>query len=87
MTTLKLTAKRQATLPKELCEEMHLEPGNAIEVESREIDGRRAWVLFSPKPPSLSWVGSLARFGKGKHLSMDAIRQRIGEAMAHGDLD
>ncbi len=87
MTTIKLTAKRQATLPRELCEQMHLEPGNAIEVEPIEIDGKRVWVLSPVHEPEFSWVGSLRRYATDKPLSMDDVRTRIQEAMARGDLD
>jgi bifunctional DNA-binding transcriptional regulator/antitoxin component of YhaV-PrlF toxin-antitoxin module len=45
MTTIKLTAKRQATLPQKLCKEMHLEPGDAIGVERRILQGKAVWCL------------------------------------------
>lgn len=88
MTTIRLTAKRQATFPRRLCEEMHLEPGNAIQVEPREVDGQRVWVLAPVAEESkMNWVGSLRRYSKGKHPSMDEVRTQIQEAMANGDLD
>lgn len=35
----------------------------------------------------MSWIGSLARYAKGKRHSMTIVRGRIAEAMADGDLD
>jgi bifunctional DNA-binding transcriptional regulator/antitoxin component of YhaV-PrlF toxin-antitoxin module len=34
-----LTAKRQATLPAALCEELGVGPGDALDVERRVVDG------------------------------------------------
>lgn len=41
MAVIRLTANRQATLPKQLCEEMSLRPGDALVVGQRLVDGRR----------------------------------------------
>ncbi len=86
---IRMTTKRQATFPKQLCEEMRLEPGNAIQVEPAMLDGRRVWVLSAaPEPPNMDWVGALRRFAGGsKALSMESVRAKIVEGMAHGDLD
>lgn len=87
---IRMTTKRQATFPRQLCEEMRLEPGHAIQVEAATLDGQRVWVLsVPPEPPKMDWVGSLrrhAKAGAGAH-SMEAIRAKIVEGMAHGDLD
>ncbi len=37
---LKLTAKRQATLPRALCEELGIEPGDELEVEREMLRGK-----------------------------------------------
>ncbi len=86
---IRMTTKRQATFPRRLCEEMRLEPGNALQVEPATLDGRRVWVLSAPpEPPDMSWVGSLRRHaGSSRALSMEAVRAKIVEGMAHGDLD
>ena len=86
---IKMTTKRQATFPRQLCEEMRLEPGHAIQVEPATLDGRRVWVLSAPpEQPNMDWVGSLRRHATGsKPLSMEAVRAKIVEGMAHGDLD
>jgi bifunctional DNA-binding transcriptional regulator/antitoxin component of YhaV-PrlF toxin-antitoxin module len=86
---IKMTTKRQATFPRKLCEEMRLEPGHAIKIEPAVLDGRRVWVLSAPpEPPDMGWVGSLRRYAAGsKLLSMEAVRAKIVEGMANGDLD
>ncbi len=84
-----MTTKRQATFPRQLCEEMRLKPGNAIQVEAAMLNGRRVWVLHTPpEPPRMDWVGSLRRSaGDSKPLSMESVRAKIVEGMANGDLD
>ncbi len=86
---IRMTTKRQATFPRQLCEEMRLQPGNAIEIEPMTLNGRRVWVLSAlPELPNMDWVGSLRRSaGNAKALSMEAVRAKIVEGMADGDLD
>jgi len=79
MSIIRITSKRQATLPKALCDEMGVQPGDSLSVE-RSTDGD-AWVI---RPIDSShvpkWVGSLRRYAKGKSHDMDSIRKCIGEA-------
>ena len=83
---IKMTAKRQATFPRKLCEEMRLEPGQSIQVEPATIDGQRVWVLApQADPPPFAWVGMLRRYAKAKPPSMTEARARIMEAMSRGD--
>ncbi len=85
---IKLTAKRQATFPRELCEEMRLEPGNAILVEPAVLEGRKVWVL-SPQPACFGegWTGVLRRYAAAQPHSMVKVRERMLEGMAHADPD
>lgn len=79
---MKMTAKRQVTFPRQLCEEMRLQPGDAIQIEQTEIDGRAVWVLSPPPPPlKLTWVGSLHRYAKGVDFDMTTVRKKIMEEM------
>lgn len=57
--SLTLTAKRQATLPKLLCDELHVQPGDRIVLVRRVVNGEVLWAL-RPKAPDLSWIGSAA---------------------------
>ncbi len=82
MMTLKITTKRQATLPKALCEEMQLRAGDRLGVERRTVDGVDAWVLRPlPAAERPSWISSLRRYAKGKSHDLDAIRRSAHQAM------
>ena len=77
MTTIKLTSKRQATLPPDLCREMNLEPGDAIEVQKRIVDGKAVWCLVPIAQPDLSWMGRFKEKARGKRHGMVPIRRSI----------
>ena len=82
MMTLKITAKRQATLPKALCEEMQVQAGDRLGVERCTVDGVDAWVLRPlPVTERPSWIGALRQYAKGKSHDMDAIRRSAQQAM------
>ncbi len=78
MTTLTLTAKRQATFPKETCEALGLKPGDVIELESRNEGGGRVWVLRPPPTRTRDWIGCLgSRAKKVTDHSLLAVRESI----------
>jgi bifunctional DNA-binding transcriptional regulator/antitoxin component of YhaV-PrlF toxin-antitoxin module len=77
MTLIRLTAKRQATLPKRLCEAMSLRPGDALIVDERVVDGRRVWLLSPADQIETPWFGSLKRYGQGKRHDMESVRESI----------
>jgi bifunctional DNA-binding transcriptional regulator/antitoxin component of YhaV-PrlF toxin-antitoxin module len=77
MTVIRLTAKRQATLPKQLCEEMGLQPGDALVVDQRVVDGRRVWLLSPAGHIEAPWFGSLKRYGQGRRHDMESVRASI----------
>jgi AbrB family looped-hinge helix DNA binding protein len=75
---LTLTAKRQATLPKETCEALGLRPGDAVELEPRDGKHGREWVLRPRPTHARAWVGSLAAHaGNATDHSMEAVRAGI----------
>jgi bifunctional DNA-binding transcriptional regulator/antitoxin component of YhaV-PrlF toxin-antitoxin module len=80
MSIIRITSKRQATLPKALCDEMGVQPGDSLSVERLSLEEENAWVLrpveSSHKP---GWVGSLKRYAAGKAHDMDSIRKSIEE--------
>lgn len=84
MAAIRMTAKRQATFPRAVCEEMHLKPGDTLTVEPGVVDGERVWVLRPQQAPDTSWFGSLARYARGKPHSMSAIRKSMAEARKRG---
>jgi bifunctional DNA-binding transcriptional regulator/antitoxin component of YhaV-PrlF toxin-antitoxin module len=80
MTLIRLTAKRQATLPRRLCEEMRLRPGDALVVDAKVIDGKRVWLLSPADRIATPWFASLKRYGKGKPHDMKSVRESIAKA-------
>lgn len=80
MPSLTLTSKRQATFPRELCEELGVHPGDRLDVERAVVDGKPVWVL-RPHGFDWSWVGS-AHVPEGISHDMDAIRASIGRGIA-----
>lgn len=78
MTMMTLTAKRQATFPKDACEAMGLKPGDQIELEPRVEGGTRVWVLRPRPNRTRDWVGVLgSRARKVQDHSMAAVRRSI----------
>ena len=56
MPTIKLTTKRQATLPRDLCEELGVHPGDEIALEQRVLGGETLWIM-RPHKVDWSWLG------------------------------
>jgi len=79
-----MTAKRQATLPAELCEELGLEPGDKVGLQRCVVDGETVWILRAPGR-DWSWFGAAKRYAKGKSHRWTAIERSIAEAMADDD--
>lgn len=82
MTTIKITAKRQTVLPKALCEEMHVGPGDRLEVEPVEVHGQRLWALRPADSPELPAFGSLKKYVKGPLPDWEETRERLDDAWA-----
>lgn len=81
---LKITGKRQATLPQALCDELGVGPGDTLTVERREIDGEAVWVLRAAKP-DWSWLGAAGEYARGKSHDWDEIERSIARGLAGGD--
>ncbi|HUT32217.1 MAG TPA: AbrB/MazE/SpoVT family DNA-binding domain-containing protein [Planctomycetota bacterium] len=86
MASIRMTAKRQATFPRAVCEEMRLSPGDKVALDRRVVDGELVWVLRPEKPSVPKWFGSLRRYARGKCHSMDAIRKSIEKAKKRGTI-
>ncbi len=80
---IKLTSKRQATFPAEVCRDMGLHAGDRIALERREIGGAPAWVMRPVReyktPP---WFGALRAFAPGRSHAMNDIRRSIGRRVS-----
>lgn len=79
MASVKITTKRQATLPKGLCDEMGLTPGDSLRVERRVVDGESLWVLL-PKRNPWSWAGRAKKYGMDKSHDLAEIGHSVGRA-------
>jgi bifunctional DNA-binding transcriptional regulator/antitoxin component of YhaV-PrlF toxin-antitoxin module len=75
MPTIKLTTKRQATLPRDLCEELGVHPGDEIALEQRVLGGETLWIM-RPHKVDWSWLGSAASPANASH-DMAAVRASI----------
>ena len=76
---IKLTSKRQATFPAEVCRDMGLHPGDRIALERRNIGGAPAWVMRPiPEDKATSWFGTLRAYAAGKSHAMKDVRRSIG---------
>ena len=84
MKSITVTAKRQATLPVELCEELGIEPGDKLELERRRLGGETVWILRA-RGRDWSWLGGARRYAEGKSHRWEDIERAIGEAVARGD--
>lgn len=81
MSYIKLTAKRQATLPKALCDELKVEPGDSIRVEKRVVDGHEVWCLEPVRSAERpAWFGALRKYAAGKSHDLDEIRESVERA-------
>lgn len=79
MSTIKMTSKRQATFPAELCKDMGIAPGDELVVEHKLIKGDLVWVL-KPVENKLEWMGALKKYARNKSYEMDDVRRSIANA-------
>jgi bifunctional DNA-binding transcriptional regulator/antitoxin component of YhaV-PrlF toxin-antitoxin module len=84
MASLKVTTKRQATLPVSLCDEMGVRPGDRIEAERRVVGGKTVWVLRGSKP-DWSWFGAARKYAKGKSHRWKDVRRSIDRGWSDRD--
>ncbi|OGV37118.1 MAG: hypothetical protein A2X48_04725 [Lentisphaerae bacterium GWF2_49_21] len=82
ISTIKITSKRQATLPVALCNQLGIKPGDRLLLDSRQIEGKRMWIVSIPEKAKTKWFGSLRKYSKGKKHGMDSIRKSIAVKLA-----
>jgi len=81
MRPIRITSKRQATLPLEVCDELGVGPGDDLVLEKRTVEDETVRIIRAGRP-DWSWVGSLRRFGAGKSHDWSEIRDSIARARA-----
>lgn len=74
---IRITSKRQATLPAQLCKDMDIKPGDDLILERHFMNGSLVWVLRSPQVGSCPWYGKLKAYAAGKSHDIESIRQSI----------
>ncbi len=75
MAAIKLTAKRQATFPRQICDALRVGPGDQLVVEPQVLDDETVWIL-RPKKADWSWVGSVHVPANASH-DMDQVRASV----------
>ncbi|MFW5856765.1 MAG: AbrB/MazE/SpoVT family DNA-binding domain-containing protein [Planctomycetota bacterium] len=85
MTTIKITSKRQTVLPRQLCDEMHVGPGDRLEVRAVTVQGERAWVLLPVRDPELPAFGMLEDCLVEEPPSWEKTRDALDDAWAEGE--
>jgi bifunctional DNA-binding transcriptional regulator/antitoxin component of YhaV-PrlF toxin-antitoxin module len=84
MPIIKLTSKRQATFPKQLCEELGVHSGDGIEVSRRNVNGKTVWCLMRTETERPRWFGKFRKYAVGKSHAMKDIRASIERARKRG---
>ena len=77
MAKITLTAKRQATLPKALCEELGVGPGDKLELERRSVRGEVVWARYAGQMlvvTPFAWQRAGAGFWRTRHPALQLLR-------------
>jgi bifunctional DNA-binding transcriptional regulator/antitoxin component of YhaV-PrlF toxin-antitoxin module len=84
MATIKLTAKRQATLPVEVCNELGITSGDALELVPLRHNNQKVWVIKPVVKPKSPWIGSLSKYAAKarKPWTREDQGELAGRAMA-----
>jgi bifunctional DNA-binding transcriptional regulator/antitoxin component of YhaV-PrlF toxin-antitoxin module len=80
MTLIRITAKRQATLPRKLCEELRVRAGDSLAVDVKVVGGERAWFLKPVDSLETPWFARLKRYARGKRHDLASIRRSVEKA-------
>ena len=80
MASIKLTAKRQATFPVEVCRQLGVQAGDTLELEAIRHRSETVWVLKAAGGRSPSWLGRLKKYAGNSTEPWS--RERHGEATA-----
>jgi bifunctional DNA-binding transcriptional regulator/antitoxin component of YhaV-PrlF toxin-antitoxin module len=62
MASIKLTSKRQATFPVEVCRQLGVCPGDSLELAAICHDSETVWILKPAKQRCPSWLGRLRKY-------------------------
>ncbi len=79
--TIRLTSKRQVTLPVQLCRELGIQPGDELVLERKEIAEEEVWILKLQSQQSQTWFGRFKKYASDKSHNMEDIRSSIGSCL------
>ena len=79
--TVKLTSKRQATFPAQLCRELGVEAGDDLILERKKIGDDIAWILKPKKRIESKWFGTFQKYAGRKKHDMVSIRASVGKSI------
>lgn len=84
MATIKLTSKRQATLPVAVCKDLGVTSGDSLELLPLRHKNEIVWALKPVAKVKSRWIGSLSQYaGKSKRpWSREEHGDLTGRAMA-----
>jgi bifunctional DNA-binding transcriptional regulator/antitoxin component of YhaV-PrlF toxin-antitoxin module len=77
MALIRLTAKRQATLPRQLCDELRVRPGDSLVVAARVVGGERVWLLKPADEVETPWFARFRRYAKGERHDLESVRRSV----------
>jgi AbrB family looped-hinge helix DNA binding protein len=78
MNTATMTSKGQLTIPKEVRDALHLEPGNKVEFHLSK-DGK---VTMYPRNRDVRTLRGMVKIRPGLHASIEEINETIADAWA-----
>lgn len=79
--TVRITSKRQATFPAQLCKELGVGPGDDLLLERIKIGDGIAWTLKPKKNIHSGWFAGLHKYAVNKKHDMESIRGSIGKSI------
>lgn len=84
MATIKLTAKRQATLPAEVCKDLGINSGDSLELLPLRHKNETVWILKPTAKAKSQWIGLLSKYaGTTKRpWTREEHGDAVGRAMA-----
>ncbi len=77
MLKVRLSSKRQATFPKQVCESLGVRVGDSLLLDRRMESDGEVWVLRRAEEPSRPWLGSLRAYAVNKPHDMESVRASI----------
>ncbi len=80
MSMIKLTSKRQATFPVDVCKQLGVGPGDSLLIEAIGEGSERQWILKPAKQSRPAWLGSLKSYAP--NAAVPWSREQHGEAVA-----